>query len=265
MMNIKSKSSKILILAIILLCIPLVYIIINRVTVTSNSIPKSETITFPSVDGLEITADLYLIDDNAPLIILFHQAHLSRGEYLEIAPRLNELGYNAMAVDTRTGSICNEIINETAKRADEDKIDTTYSDILMDMEASIKYANVELGYDKIITWGSSYSASLVIGWSQNYSDIVRAVIAFSPGYLEIENESFKEYARKLTLPVFITGIKYQKNLYLHICNLISSERKVSFVPESCGVQGSPALWEETEGHEEYWEAVINFLDSLEMD
>ena len=51
-----------------------------------------QKITFPSADGLVITADLYLQNRNkeVPFVVLFHQAGWSRGEYLEIAPKLNK-------------------------------------------------------------------------------------------------------------------------------------------------------------------------------
>ena len=66
---------------------------------------SSETVTFPSEDGLLITADIHAPYGNgeAPIIVLFHQAGWSRGEYAEIAPWLNTLGYNCMAVDQRSG------------------------------------------------------------------------------------------------------------------------------------------------------------------
>ncbi|MCK5453881.1 MAG: hypothetical protein KAJ16_05940, partial [Calditrichia bacterium] len=78
------------------------------------SIISAETITFPSQDGLPITADLYIVHGKeAPFILLFHQAGFSRGEYLNIAPVLNELGFNAMAIDQRSGKEVNGIVNET--------------------------------------------------------------------------------------------------------------------------------------------------------
>jgi len=62
---------------------------------------EPETITFKSVDDLLITADRYTphTSNSTPLIVLFHQAGSSRGEYSEIAPRLNKLGFNCIAVD----------------------------------------------------------------------------------------------------------------------------------------------------------------------
>ena len=60
-----------------------------------------EEITFEAEDDLTITADLYRSDPRleTPFIVLFHQAGFSRGAYREIAPRLNALGFNAMAQD----------------------------------------------------------------------------------------------------------------------------------------------------------------------
>ena len=80
-----------------------------------------ETITFPSNDGLEISADVYIADPNkdTAFIVLFHQAGWSRGEYLEIAPKLNALGFNVMAVDQRSGGAINDVNNESTQRAEE--------------------------------------------------------------------------------------------------------------------------------------------------
>ena len=68
-----------------------------------------DTIRFPSEDGLMVTADLYIEknEKDAPFIILYHQAGWSRGEYAQIAPRLNALGFNCLAVDLRSGGKVN--------------------------------------------------------------------------------------------------------------------------------------------------------------
>ncbi|HID38382.1 MAG TPA: hypothetical protein EYP36_02570, partial [Calditrichaeota bacterium] len=97
-----------------------------------------KTITFPSLDSLEITADLYLPHGKtAPFIILYHRAHWSRGEYREIAPKLTEMGFNCLAVDQRSGSEVNGVKNETAARAVKLGKPTTYVDALQDMQAAL--------------------------------------------------------------------------------------------------------------------------------
>lgn len=77
----------------------------------------TETIAIQSGDSLEITADLNLIHEkSAPFVVLFHQTGWSRGEYREIAPKLNELGFNTLAVDQRSGGKVNDVRNETHAR-----------------------------------------------------------------------------------------------------------------------------------------------------
>lgn len=88
----------------------------SNVQVDSSS--TKETISFPSKDGLEITADVYFTGDKSkPWILLCHQARWSRGEYNEIAPKLNALGFNCLATDQRSGKEVNGVTNETAARA----------------------------------------------------------------------------------------------------------------------------------------------------
>jgi predicted alpha/beta hydrolase len=77
---------------------------------------QAEKITFPAADGLEVTADLYRASEDlaTPMIVLFHQAGFSRGEYLQIAPRLGGMGFNCLAVDQRSGKATAGVTDETA-------------------------------------------------------------------------------------------------------------------------------------------------------
>lgn len=86
---------------------------------------KRKEVSFPSEDGLKVTADLYGLEDSgAPMIVLFHQANWSRGEYREIAPKLNAMGFACLAVDQRSGREAEGVVNETAKRAREKELGT---------------------------------------------------------------------------------------------------------------------------------------------
>src|ERR1041385_9201704 len=98
----------------------------NKPEVKADTLPKpkispgtSLQITFPSIDGLIITADSYLQDDSLPWILLCHQAGYSRGEYKETAAKFEAFGYNCLAIDQRSGGEVNGIKNETAARAKE--------------------------------------------------------------------------------------------------------------------------------------------------
>ena len=84
-----------------------------------NETMAQQKISFPAKDGIEVTADLYFLASDKPYVILLHQARYSRGEYIEIAPKIVNLGYNCIAVDLRSGNEVNGVVNETAKRAKE--------------------------------------------------------------------------------------------------------------------------------------------------
>ena len=73
-----------------------------------------EKVSFPSEDGIEITADKYLVNEEYPYILLFHQAGSSRGEFRDVAEKFLKLRYNCLAVDLRSGDNANFVNNETA-------------------------------------------------------------------------------------------------------------------------------------------------------
>ena len=226
------------------------------------------TLTFPSKDGLQISFDSYITStDKRPLIVLFHQAGWSRGEYLEIAPKLNKLGFNAIAVDLRSGDKVNGVVNETAKRAKKAGRGTTYVDALQDVEASLEYARSLVGNKvKVIAWGSSYSAALVLKVAGDHPELANAVLAFSPGEyfkkLGKPADWVQQSARLYTRPVFISSAKKEKKRWKPIFDAIKSKKKVAFIPSGKGHHGSRALWEKYSDNKEYWSAVMRFLMSI---
>ena len=236
------------------------------VFLTSNVLTaEPKTVTFNSSDGLEITADLYIAHDlKNPFIILFHQAGWSRGAYLEIAPKLNEMGFNCMAVDQRSGGEINGVKNETYKRATAAKKATNYIDAYPDMEAALKYIKDNYAKGKIIIWGSSYSSALVIPLASEYTDLVSGVLSFSPGEYFARQGKSKTYitdaAKKLSCPVFITSAKNEKPNWENVFKAIPSKTKMSFLPETKGNHGSRALWERFSDSKDYWKAVKEFLN-----
>ncbi len=227
-----------------------------------------QTVTFPSKDGLTITADLYMPHpDSAPFIVLFHQAGFSRGEYREIAPELNRLGFNALAIDQRSGREVNGVVNETATLAEEKKMGNSYLDALQDMEAAIGYAKENYAKGKLIIWGSSYSAALVLKIAGEYPNIANGVLAFSPGeyFTKLgKSDSFiTQSAKHITMPVFITSAKSEKDRWWSIYQAIPGKKKTDFIPQGEGIHGSRALWQSTPDHAEYWNAVKEFLKQFE--
>jgi len=230
-------------------------------------IQVKETVTFPAPDGVTITADLYMPHGkDAPLILLFHQANWSRGEYNEIAPRLNELGFNCLAVDLRAGKAINNVANETHESARELYKETQYIDALVDMEAAIKFARKQYANGKVILWGSSFSAALVLKLIGDHPDWADAALAFSPGEYFTSQGKPRDFitrsAANIERPVFITSAHNEKSNWWGIYVSISDMDKSYFWPSTTGNHGSRSLWSKFPDSADYWDAVKTFLQSI---
>lgn len=226
---------------------------------------RFEQISLESADGLEITADLYWKHDDKskPFIVLCHQAGWSRGEYREIGPMLNKLGFNCMAIDQRSGRTINRVANQTVARATKAKKSVTYVDAEQDIVAAIEFARANYANEKLILWGSSYSAALTLRIAGEHTDKVNGALAFSPGEYFARFGKPRNWietsARKITAPVFITSAKKEYSSWEKIFKSISAPGATKFLPKTAGNHGSRALWEEFNDSGEYWTAVKAFL------
>ena len=217
--------------------------------------PEEETtqafksLEFGSEDGLKISADLYsnVKGENVPFIVLCHQAGWSRGEYREIGPKLNKLGFNCMAIDQRSGGAVNEVKNETLARAKKGDKETNFTDAEQDMLAALKFARKENPKSKIILWGSSYSSALALRIAGEQPELVDGVLAFAPGeYFERfgkPKDWITSSAKKIMVPAFITSAKDEAPKWEAIYEAIPGDSKAKFIPETAGNHGSRALWE----------------------
>lgn len=265
------KASKILNIFMVASALLLLNSCSSTKAAEKNFVPKKvevpQTVTFPSKDGVPVTADLYLpYDKNAPLVLLCHRAKWSRGEYLEIAPKLNLLGFNAIAIDQRSGKTKNNIDNATALAAEGAGKATTYLDAVQDIQSAIDYGFSNHASSKIILWGSSYSASLSLTLLENNKDKVKACLCFSPGEyfgdLGKETDWIKKEAEKVTVPVFITSkISEEKDSH-PIFNAIKTAEKTYYLPIIESKHGSQALYETTEGFENNWAETQKFLQKV---
>lgn len=219
-------------------------------------------VEFPSIDGLIVNGNLYEVGNDKPVILLCHQAGYNRIEYADIAPKLNELGYNCMAIDQRSGGEFAEKSNETFLRAKKDELATDYLDAQQDIEAAINYLNKKFN-KKIIVWGSSYSSSLVL-FESLQNENVKASISFSPGdYFGNKKQSLKVIFSELKKPFFITSSKQEATILSALVDVNElKENQIQFVPQSNRFHGSKALWNGQKGAEEYWIAVTEFLKLL---
>ncbi len=226
-------------------------------------------IEFDSADGLKITADLYMQSDDKskPFIVLCHQAGWSRGEYREIAPKLNEMGFNCMAIDQRSGGGVNSVTNETAKRSKQQDKGGTYVDAEPDIVAAVKYAKENYAEGKLILWGSSYSSALVLRIAGEHPDMMDGTLSFAPG------EYFDQFGKpgdwiaqsvsKAKCPIFITSAKNEYGQWKNIFAAIKADGKTKFLPDSKGNHGSRALWARFNDSGEYWTATESFLKQFQ--
>ncbi|WP_421811600.1 alpha/beta hydrolase [Flagellimonas sp.] len=225
---------------------------------------SKKNIEFPSKDGLIISADLYeVVDPNKPIILLCHQAGYNKYEYADIAPRLNKMGFNALAIDQRSGGSFADMQNETYNRAIKNgSHEIDFTDAIQDIESAINYLSGAYK-QKVIVWGSSYSSALALHIAEKNKNI-KAVISFSPGdYFGDQLPSLKKVFPKIKQPFLVTSSKAEAaQLKGLLSNVKPTNHQSQFVPTSDGFHGSKALWIDQKGSDEYWNAINSFLTEI---
>jgi len=215
-------------------------------------------VTLKAADGVRVYGDYYPVQRPKAVILLFHQAGSSKGEYRSIAPRLVQDGFSALAIDQRSGgSLFGP--NETIVRAGKEG---SYLDAAKDIEAAIGWARTRKL--AIVLWGSSYSAALVVLEASRHPE-VRAVLAFSPGEYLGEPMLVHHAAAKLRMPFYVTSASDPQEVGAARSILAASPSrfKRQFVARH-GVHGSSTLIadRDRQGASENWLAVEAFLRRL---
>lgn len=226
--------------------------------------PQQETaspaggFTIKAADGVVVYGDLYEgpRGEKGPIVLLFHQAGSSAAEYEPIAPRLVEAGFSCLAVDQRSGGDMfgrNRTVDENRFRTPQ-----LYEAAYADMVAALDWA-VQKGFDPIVVWGSSYSASLCLRLAAERRE-VGAVLAFSPGEYFNEKGVVAGWASRVRVPVFVASSPGEVEKASSIFERIRSKGSSQFVPDE-GVHGSSMLRKDKNprGAEEVWRAVFSFL------
>ena len=217
-------------------------------------------LTFPSKDGLMITADWYPVSSSLPVILLCHQNRFSRGEYNETALRLNKFGFNCLALDQRVGDEVNGIINETAIEAKKKNLNPTFVDAEQDIVAAVDYLFEK--YQRPITiLGSSYSASLALKIAAENPNVA-SIIVFSPGEYFDDKKYISNHIQTLTKPIFATSSREEADGVTELLKDINSRIKIQYIPASKGDHGSKVLWPDSQYNQEYWIALMSFLERI---
>ncbi len=238
-----------------------VSIVFLSLVLSAFNVVKVNTITLSSADGLQMTADEYVVSDTLPYILLFHEQESSRGEFQTIAQRLCKMDYNCLAVDLRNGGNNNNVSNETAKACRESKCSQGVVDIENDMIAAINYITSKSKFP-VILFGSGANGSLSLKLSEENIQ-VKAVLALSPGEYFLPGVNIQETITDLDKPVFITSNQQEAPFVKQLSSGISEEYLTLFEPQlSEGGRGSAALSTENPYNSEYWLALILFFKDL---
>jgi dienelactone hydrolase len=220
-----------------------------------------EAVNFPAADGGTVFAELYKTEANkdAPIILLFHQAGSNSGEYATIAPKLVDEGFNCLAVNQRSGGNMWGKDNKTAQQYSGKQ---GYEAAYADMQGALSWAKSQ-GYSKIIAWGSSYSASLVLRLAGEAQGVSEA-IAFSPGEYFDTPGIVAGWAKKVKCPTFISCAPSEVSKTEPIFDAVGTEEKAFNTPEP-SVHGSSALRDDKNpsGAKKVWDAVLDFLNGDE--
>ncbi len=210
-----------------------------------------------AADGVALHGALYAAPNPKAIILLFHQAGSGKGEYATIAPRLNTLGYTALAIDQRSGGDLFGV-NETARAVGGQP---SYLDAKADLQAALEWARPQ--GKPIILWGSSYSSALVFLVAAENPGAVTALLSFSPGEYLGQPDLVRQNAGKLALPVFVTSAKDAGEIAAAraIFTAVPGTGNVLAVPAIAGVHGSSTLIaaRNPAGAEDNWPAVEAFL------
>ncbi|CAN5294949.1 hypothetical protein BH10PSE15_BH10PSE15_17010 [soil metagenome] len=212
-------------------------------------------VTLTAADGVKVFATEYRADRPRATILLFHHAGSGRGEYAEIGPRLARAGYDALAIDQRSGGDLyggNATVTALGKSP-------TYLEAMPDLQAAVAWARVQKR--PIVVWGSSYSASLVFPLAAKNRDI-KAVLAFSPGEYFDDETLVARAAAHLAIPVYVTSASSDKEVAKGraIAVAVPGGLATQVVPKT-GVHGSSTLnvAKNPGGAADNWAAVLAFL------
>lgn len=219
-------------------------------------------VTIRATDGLEYTADVYQSVDGqaATWIVLAHQAGASRGEYRTIAPRLNKLGFNAVALDQRSGRAFAGVANTAVTAARKLRKAQGYLAARPDIEAGVAWARTQTS-GKVLLWGSSYSAALAILMAGETPKLVDGVVSNSPGEY-LKGKSIWRAAKKITIPVLITSPARERRRWQKIFRNIGTTAKEGYAPKSGGVHGSSAfIASRNKSSQAYWTVAEEFLSA----
>jgi len=225
---------------------------------------SAQVVTFKASDGQKVFAQLYSANKKSKgIILMFHQAGSNRSEYSPIATQVIKLGFDCLAVDQRSGGNMWNATNQTAAQY---RQVNNYLSAYQDMEGALDWAKSR-NYPKIIAWGSSYSASLVLRLMSEHPEIAAGLV-FSPGEYFDQKDLVASWNRKVKSPVLFAFSKSEAlngGLKLYQSAGKSPRRsRDTMLANKEGIHGSSTLRQDRnpKGNSTYWTGVETFLRAV---
>ena len=201
------------------------------------SVFADEAVILRSADHVEVFGTLtQAAPHNNKVLLLFHQARASRHEYDSLIAGFNQLGYDTLAVDQRSGGDLfgghNQTVQALGKSAD-------YLDAAPDLDVALAWAR-KRQYDKIVAVGSSYSSALVILLAARHPRGLTAIASFSPGEYFGNKNLLKNAAAEVTIPFYITTDPDEAANVSEVLRKAHGSNIVHFQPKN-GLHGASTL------------------------
>ncbi|MGF7151364.1 dienelactone hydrolase [Sphingomonas zeicaulis] len=219
-----------------------------------------EPVLIKADDGVIVHGLDYRTSRPRAVVLLFHQAGSSKAEYNEIAAKLIDRGFNALAIDQRSGGNLfgiNETVQALGRSAD-------YAAARPDLDAALAWAKGERL--PVILWGSSYTAGMVFELAADHPGEIAGVLAFSPGEYREGSTAVATAAGKVDVPIYVTAEKTPEEARgaKAILAASPSKDKIYATPRKTGVHGSSTLIaaRNPEGADDNWKSVDDFLDRI---
>ena len=228
-----------------------------------SEVPKAEQVTFSAADGVTVYADRYLQHSSPLTIILMHQARANgRSEYAAIVPKLLARGWSVLAVDLRSGG---QLFGGYNRTVAEHPTAKSYCAAIPDAQAAIDYIKAHRPSDKVVLWGSSYSAALAIRLAATDGN-ADAALAFSPASGKPMDGCRPESVfDDVAVPVLIFRPAREAEVASVVAQIEAAKKSGHEVHiAENGVHGSSMLVEQRTGSDTSveWDRVLRFLDSL---
>lgn len=231
------------------------------IVVALASAARSEPVALAAADKVAVFGTYEGTGDKTrPIVLLFHMGSSNAGEYAPISNKLVALGYNALAIDQRSGGTEFGRANATVQALGRT---TRQLAALPDLQAALDWTRASGHTGKVVVCGSSYSASLVFLLAAQNPGKIDALMAFSPAEYLGGRTTVRDAAAQLKdVAVFVTSASNREEVEAAraIVKAVPGTAKTQLIPKKAP-HGASALRSDANasGQAEVWTAVERFL------